>query len=256
LATTKKSPQTGKALVKWDEELAKRAQAATAAADEIGSGGNIIGTAGGQLKFRGAPVPGNKMNVVILVNKLHNMYYEGAFDPANPASPVCYAFGDTKDEMRPHEKSPKPQHATCKGCPQNEFGTADRGKGKACKNSERLGLITEGDLQDVVGAEAAFIHIPVTSMKGFAAYIRQVADTLKRPPLGVVTELALVPDPKNQFAMTFRLVEPIDDPEVLGAIIEKEAAVSKELPFPYVQIEAAPAVPARGRAALAGKKKF
>ena len=36
-----------------------------------------------------------------------NALYEAAFDPDNPASPVCYAFGRDADGMKPHKDSPK-----------------------------------------------------------------------------------------------------------------------------------------------------
>ena len=241
------------AIVKWDAELSKLATAATAVEENVGAGGNIIGTAGGRLKFKGAAVPGNKMNVVVVAHCIAYMDYEGNFDPDNPASPRCFAFGRDEKKMVPHEKSVDKQCDTCAECEQNVFGSAERGKGKHCKNSRRLAIITEGDLEDAAAAEVAYIHVPVTSVKAWAGYVRQVADTLHRPPLGVVTELRLVPDDKNQFAMEFEVKKSIDDGEMIGALLELGKAQEKAIEFPYLPFEGNDEKPTKGKKAPAKK---
>jgi len=253
------------AMTKWDAKLAE--MAAKAAANEVTSGGNVIGTQGGRLRYKGADIPENKMRVVIIDKIFANLYYEGVFDPSSPASPACYAYGREEEGMAPHDDSPNKQGEDCASCSQNEWGSADRGKGKACKNTRRLAVLAESDLgEDILQAEEAYVHVPVTSVKAWAGYVRQLESTLHRPPLAVVTEIALVPDDDVQFRMTFKTVEQIDDGDVLEALTQKAEAVSKVIEFPYVQITPAekPArgnrrsapPPARGRqAAPAAKKK-
>lgn len=169
---------TGKSLIPFEERLRQQAQIAAAVEENVGSGGQMIGTKGGRLSFGGAEVPGNKMNVVIIDHVLENHLYAGRFDPDTPQSPICFAFCTTEDDMAPHENSVEPQHDTCKGCPMNEWGSADTGSGKACKNVRRLGLITEDQLDDVSSAQTAYIKVPVTSVKGWAGYVRQLNSTL------------------------------------------------------------------------------
>lgn len=232
-------------MVKWDAELAKLAAGATETEAHVG-GGSFIGTASGVLKFKGAEVPGNKMNVVVLDHIIENAFYPGNYDSNNPQPPVCFAFGRVEEGMAPHPDSAEPQHETCAGCPQNEYGTANTGKGKACKNIRRLALISQGDLdEDIAAAEVAYLKVPVTSVKAWAGFVRQGAEVLKRPPLGFVTEIGLVPDPKSQFKMNFRLIEPIADAETMGAIIEKNKLVAKEIDFPYSAPAEAVAPPPR-----------
>lgn len=242
--------KTGTSLVKWDAKLAELASRATKTVASVGTGGNMIKTQGGRLNYQGADIPGNKMRVIVLAHVLHNAFYEGAFDADNPTSPICYAFGAEKSDLVPHEQSPKIQHDQCEGCPQNEWGSANTGRGKACANKARLALISESDLQeDIAMAELAFIHVPVTSVKAWAGYVRQLDELVHRPPLAFVTEISLTPDPKNQFNMLFMLAEQIEDGAIIEQLIAKAEVAEKEITFPYPEFEqtAAPKRGAKGR---------
>ncbi len=248
--------KTSTALVKWDEELAKQAQIATQTEAGVG-GGSFLGTAQGILKYQGAEVPNNELNVVVVDHILENALYEGAYDPDNPQPPVCFAFGRTEEEMAPHPDSAKPQgdaEGKCAGCQWNVWGSADVGRGKACKNIRRLELITEGDLEDIPGAEVAFLKLPVTSVKAWAGYVRQLATNYQRPPLGVVTTIKEIPDAKSQFKIVTSLAGVIEDGEVIGQLLEKQKANEEALFQPYAAAAEAPArapkVPAK-RAAMA-----
>lgn len=242
--TTPAAPATS-GVNKWDEELAKFAKQAE---QEEPLGGNFISTRGGRLQYGGSEIPGNKMNVVIVNYVKENHYYEDRFDADNPASPVCFAFADEDGEMKPHADAIKPQCVTCAQCPKNQFGSADQGKGKGCKNIRRLGLFTEDGLDDVVAAEIAVLKIPVTSVKGWRTYISQIARAMKRPPFAVVTEISIVPDSKTQFKLVFKPVAQITDGDALGAIMERRDTVFTELAKPYPKpVEGEePSAPAKG----------
>lgn len=216
---------------KYEEELARFAKEAQAQVPVSSS--NFISTRGGRLSFQGNPVPGDKMNVVVIASVLENHYYTDRFDADNPASPKCFAFSETGDGMGPHELSEAPQCETCAKCDKNQWGSADIGRGKACKNIVRLGLITEDGLDDVPGAELAVLKIPVTSVKEWSGYVTQIATTLKRPPFAVVTEVSIVPDSKSQFKLKFKLVGQITDGDTIGEIMERREAVAQELSRPY-----------------------
>lgn len=219
-------------LVKWDEQLAKEAILAAGVEANVG-GGSFIGTAGGRLKVKGAFVPDNKLECVIVDHIIEYAYYEGDFDPENPQPPVCFAFGRDEKTLVPHTDVTEKQHETCTGCPQNEWASAKRGKGKACKNGRRLALITSGDLDNLAKAEVMYLKVPVTSVRGWAGYVRNLADTLHKPPMAFVTEISLVPDAKNQFSMAFKTMEEIKDGSVIGQLFELRKKVSGEIDFPY-----------------------
>lgn len=237
------------AIAKWDEQLAGLAAKATEVEKGVG-GGNFVKTAGATFNFRGADV-GNELDVVIVEHILENALYEGRYDPDNPQPPVCFAFGTNEDEMAPHEDSSKPQAERCKGCPNNEFGSADVGRGKACKNTRRMAMITEGDLANVEEAEVAYLKIPVTSVKAWAGYVRNLSDTLHRPPLGVVTNITLVKDPKTQFKAQFKCKEQVAD-EYVGDLIELNKKQQTAIRFPYSAPEEKAAAPVPTKA-MGGK---
>lgn len=218
----------------WDEQLAALAQ--EVAADEI-VGGNTISVKAGCLTFKGEMLPGNKLTCVIVAGVKENAYYEDAYDPENPKSPVCFAFADNEEGvMRPHPMSTKPQCENCAACPKNKFGSADRGRGKACKNIRRLGMIAEGDLKDettVEAAEFAQLKLPVTSVNNYKLFVNTLANTLRRPTLAVLTEIGTTPDPKHQFHITFKAKAPLEGGPVIGALLARRERMIAELARPY-----------------------
>ena len=246
----KPAPKNTKAVAQWDERLAGFATEAAEA--EQTTGGKFISIRGGRLSFNGAEVPGNKMSVIVIDSVYENHLYTEDFDAENPTSPVCFAFGRKDAEMSPHEESSEPQCGDCKSCPMNQWGSAEKGKGKACKNIRRLALIPEDGLSDLANAEIAYLKVPVMSVKGWQGYVQSIANNLKRPPFGVVTEIGVAPDQKSQFRLTFTLGQEIDDVDVLEALIARREQVSQEIGFPYRKNEDTPP-PARGGKSFGGK---
>lgn len=260
---TKKTQTT--ALVKWDEELAKQAEVAAGMEANTG-GGQFFSTKGGILSWQDAPLPGNQMAVVILDSVLENVFYEGRYDPDVPQSPTCFAFAREEKTMVPHNlvvEAGNAQHDQCAGCPMNEFGTAEVGKGKACRNTRRLGMIPAGtfnaagkfelneDEDHYETTAVGFMKLPVTSVKGYASFVKQVAGALRRPPFGIVTKVKVVPDPKSQFKVVFEPIMNLPD-ELMGAIMKRHEEVKSTIDFPYTpaEEETAPA-PKRGSRAAA-----
>lgn len=252
----------GKAIANWDEELAKYAEGAAEAEQNTGSGLPTFSTQAGVLSLDDAPLPGNKMAVVILDSIFENVYYEGSYDPDAPQPPICFAQARRDVELAPHEsvvEKGQAQHDQCEGCPMNEWGSAETGRGKACKNSRRLVVIPAGsfakngdftaldDPSHFAKAQGAYLKIPVTSVKGYAAYVKQIAITLRRPPFAVITQVSLHPDAKTQFRMEFEALEEITDPALFQVLLDRHAAAIDQDPPPF-NLEEREAPPPRGRA--------
>lgn len=220
------------AIMKWDAELAK--YAADVAAKEQMPTGSFVSVRGGVLSIGGQPMKDNKVEVVIVDHIFENAYYVGDFDPDQPQPPHCYAFERDEKELKPHEKAHDPQHDQCAGCPKNEFGTADKGKGKACKNTRRLAIISATDLSKESITDGALFYwkLPVTSVKGWASYAQGLARVMKRPPFSVITEIAVVPDPQTQFKLTFRHVGNVP-PELQSSVMKRREKVMEEIAAPY-----------------------
>ena len=269
-----KKPAT--AIVRWEDELAKQAEAA-AAQESSTSVGAFFSTKSGVLSFNDQPMPNNEMAVIILDSVFENVLYEGRYDPDNPTPPTCFAFG-RDDSIKPHEtvfEAGQNQSDKCKGCEHNEWGSAEVGRGKACSNKRRLALIPAGHF-DRAGnftmieddthyqtAGLAFLKLPVTSVQGFAAYVKQISGALKRPPHGMLTRIKLVPDPKSQFKMTFEALDKVPDhlmPIVMGR--HHEAVESIEVPYSLeLREEEAPKQtrgkpPVKSKPAVKGRSKY
>lgn len=244
----------------WEKQMAADAQKAVKQEASV-SVGQFMSIRGGILQFQQTPVPGNKFQGVILASILENAYYTEEFDPQNPSSPGCYAFSDPdldpeaqEKAMMPHADAPDKQSEHCVDCRWNKFGSAEKGRGKACKNGRRMSLIHVDDLKkNPKDWTVAFLKIPPTSLPGWASYVRSISDMAGRPPYAVATEVAVVPDTKSQYKVTFGLVKKIDDKKVLGACFQKHGELEKSIGFPYQVIEA-PAKTQRRPAAAAPER--
>lgn len=273
-----RKPTTGTAVANYDEELARLAGQSATLTDS-GGGGKFFSTRAGVLQFDDTPLPGNQMCVIIAAWCLENVYYEGAFDADNRTPPTCFAFcknPDEKDEMAPHEMVDKEdafdrQADTCGECPQNEWGSAEKGRGKACSNRRRLAILPAGvyksagrnggyelevidDAEHFRTADAGYLKIPVMSGKGFDNYVKDVAEQFKRPLFAVYTRVFLTPDPKSQFKVNFELIEPVTDNAVLGTLMERYRKLHEEIDFPYTPFQEEEAPQQQARSAAAAKK--
>lgn len=238
------------------ERLAAMAKEASKQEASVASG-SFISVKGGKLSFQGNTIKSNELSVVVADSILENCYYPGRYDPENPAPPVCYAFGRDDEDMVPHENSSDKQAESCKDCPQNKFKTADNGKGKACKNIRRLALLPAEPrgAETLSSAEVAYMKVPVTSVKGWASYVRSLDALDKKPPLAFVTTIGVVPDDKTQFKVTFNKEDDLDEDE-LNAVLDRHEAIAQGIDFPYPEPseEAPPPKKPAGRSAAAKKK--
>jgi hypothetical protein len=240
-------------LSKWDQRLRDLAAQAMKAESGVGGGGNFVSIRGGILTYQGAQVSENKMHVIIVDAVLENQWYDIAFDPNNPQAPACYAFGREAETMVPHENSSNKQNDDCATCQQMQFGSADRGRGKACKACQRLALITQGDLDNIEDAQVAYLKLPFFSTLEYAAYVRQLNDIYHYPPIAFITEISVVPDAKSQFRVKFKLVSQIDSAEAMAGLMPIRDKTEREIMFPYPKLGedngAAPKTNGRGRQA-------
>lgn len=248
----------------YDAELAKFAAESQAMESSVRTGA-MFSIRNGKLTFNDMPVPGNEMVVVILDSILTNIHYDGPFDPANPSAPTCYAYGKNESEMVPHEQVQNPVCDNCTDCPNNKFGSADTGRGKACKNGRRLAVISGGALAngrftavkkpvELEEAELAFLQVPPTSIKGYSMMVKQVAAALKRPPFAVFTKVSVEPDSDKQVVVNFETMGTVPD-NLIGTIMKRRDEALEAINFTFEQPEEAPAPKARGGKAKAAPAK-
>lgn len=276
-----------KALSNWRDEMAGAAARAVETEQSSG-GGKFFTMRAGVLKYDDVPLPGSSIACVIVHGIYENVFYEASFDADNKTPPTCFAFWDpTKsdddkpdDEMGPPETVDKEdcftrQSDLCHDCPQNEWGSAEKGKGKACGNRRRLAILPAGmmkslgknkgfdlemfdDPDQFRKADIGFMKLPVTSVKKYSAYVREVSEQLGKPLWAVFTQINVVPDDKNQVTVEFELIDEIPD-ELMDAVFKRHIEAKDATAFDYrpPSDDDAPAPATKNSAAkkLSGAKK-
>jgi hypothetical protein len=248
MAEAKKQEAPGTALVAWQEELAKMAVATAEAEKPTGS---FMSFKNGQLTIGGNKMKDNKAEIVVLHSIFENQMYAGKYDPNNQQPPICYALGETDDDLKPHPEAAEPQHTDCKTCPMNAWKSdPNGGKGKACKNTRRLVAMSAADLDSVESIQKADVvtaKIPVTSVKNWASYASQVSNVLHLPPLAVRTEISVRSDDDTILQVEFALVDKIANGDILQALLKKRGQTHEIAFSHYDKPTAAPAQPAGGK---------
>lgn len=107
----------------------------------------------------------------------------------------------------------------CATCPNNKFGSAAKGKGKACKNMRRLYFLMEGRAMPVI------IQIPPTSLKAFKDYVGMWIARKQIPPYAHVTRLTLKketsPEGKDYSKVIFSHVSTLSTEDVEKVLVIK-----------------------------------
>lgn len=246
MAAKKTPKKTGKELATWEKDML--AQAEVAADMEAGSaGGQFFSVKDGVLTLDGAELPNNEMAVVILDSMMENVYYKDRYDPNNISGPVCFAFGYDEKDMKPHNdavEAGSAQSEVCSECAWNEWASADTGKGKACRNTRRLALITAGTLPGDGSFEAnedkehfkttaiTYLRLPVTSVRGYAGVVRQLASASKRPPHAMFTRVKVVSDSKTQYKVVFEPLKEVPN-ALMPLMMERHEEAKGLIDFPY-----------------------
>lgn len=250
---------SSRAVATWEEELAKQADVAAGMEENTG-GGKFFGLKGGILTWNDAIMPDNQMAVIVLDHVLETVYYEGDYDPDNPTGPVAFAFGRDEKTLTWHEKSdPEFAGQLCRESEVCQWGSADKGRGKAAKETRRLALIPAGhfkngkfepieDEDHFATVGMGFMKLPVMSVQGFSGFVKQIAGALRRPPHGIFTKVKVVPDAKSQFRVVFEAIDQVPN-ELMETIMKRHAEAKSIIEFPYEPFEEqAEAKPNRNKA--------
>jgi hypothetical protein len=248
------------AIVPWTEKFAKYAKQSTEQLKGIGAGGVGVKFGRGSISVGGLPIPSGRLECIVLGSCALNKWYDGDYDPNDAQPPDCYAFAIVTDDedMAPHADATSPQSEKCADCDKNVYGSARTGRGKACANTLRLGLIVAKDADDAAGistAEMATAGVSPTNLKNYAGYVKALEEEHGRPPWAVVTEISSHDDPKTQIRVEFKMVSLIQDDEVLEALEKRFLKIQDALQQPYGPKIDRPKPAPRGRA-VASNAKF
>ena len=258
----RKKKEDSKGIAIYEEQLAQFASAYQTAETEALEGSSRISLRGGCFNYQGDVLQGDSINVVILASAFENAWYKNeSFDSENPTSPHCYAIKLTTDQntkkvdMKPSAACLEPQEDACSKCHWNKFGTSRKGsgKGKDCKQTRRLALMLEDDLDNPALAEVAYLNVPIMSTSNWISYVKSLAVIYKRPPFGVITQIKIVRDPEVQFYLEFSMVEVIKSANILKSILENKETFESEILYEFPAPEATEAESAKKKPAAARK---
>lgn len=173
-----------KELVNYDELLK---QEVAQIKDTIAApSANTISTKGKLFTLPDGEQNPGPLSVVILDYISYNSKFPGVYDPNNIVPPECFAVGKKISDLAPSEMSPNKQHKDCTGCPQNQWGSGV-GKGKACKNTIRLAVVTPNAK---ASDQPMMITVSPTGLTPFSNYVSEIARELQAPPIRVTTEIS------------------------------------------------------------------
>ena len=125
------------------------------------------------------------------------------------ARPDCYSLNG----IVPEADSPLKQNPTCQGCRHNAWGT--KGKGKACSDGKRLGVLQTSHIDGAFPAEGTgplLFRLPPITFANFGKYVREdLARDRRILPYGVVTRVSF--DPSATWDLNFRFARYLDELE-------------------------------------------
>lgn len=223
---------------------------------------------GGQFEIGGKKIPGNKLTIVPVGLFYTKSWYEFGYQPGAKDSPGCYAFGEGSDKgLVPHPAVPKKQSETCDQCPHNQFGTAEKGRGKRCSDKRRVIFILSDDLKRagekpspeeitkaVAKAQLYQIDVPSGSLRGFGTFLTSLQGVT---PHDDITEAVceVFSTPQTQaFTIDFRFLDKVPS-AFMPALVARGEPLFQTVnqPYPVIAQEEA-AVPVKGQGAKSKRK--
>lgn len=238
MATKKQST----AMISMQEEMAK--ELANVENTVTIGGGNTIKVDQKNGEYFEIPELGqaeSPMSVVIVDYVTQHKYWGGRYDPNNVVPPDCFAIGKNVKELKPSANSPEAQADACNGCPMNEFGS--NGNGKACKNTRVLAVLPPD-----ADSSAAIMKLVVSpsGLKAFDNYVAGLAAKLKTLPIGVVTDVSIVPTKSQGYTLAFGNPRPNENLETdFGRRDEAQMILNQEPDLSHAGGEEVVAAPKR-----------
>jgi len=178
-------------------ELQKRVAPASGDKIRIGTNKSFIFPDGTETK--------DPFECVIVDFVSSNEYYETGFDKDDISPPDCFARGPEHATLVPDESSPAKQAESCASCQQNVFGSAPRGKGKACKNSRLMAVLSPDATPE---SPIWLLQASPTAIGPFDKYITALGAQMNALSWGVITTIGFDPHsdyPSLRFARPTKL---------------------------------------------------
>jgi len=217
------------ALMSIQEQIQQQLARQNETAASLRSSGSYIAFKNAQLKVDGISIPANVLDVRVLAAISERAWYSKDFDADVVQVPDCYALNG----IVPHEEAANPQADTCTDCPHNKWGSAVRGKGKACRESARVIVIPAN--VPLASAQMYTAKIPVTSLGTVTSFTSRCGQA-SRLMGEFVTKLSVVEDNKTFFKVHLTPVEITPDMDMAALLTVQNAAYNLAMtPYPVIE---------------------
>lgn len=143
---------------------------------------------------------------VLIHTKLSRVYWEEKFSGGG-SPPDCFSTDMITGVGNPG--------GVCSKCPQNEFGSADNGRGKACSEKRMLFFLTEDNMLPVV------VVVPASSLEAAKNYLIALTTKHRVKKHEIITKLTLEVD-QNKDGIKYSKIK-----FTPGARLENAAEVKK-----------------------------
>ncbi|MBE9570095.1 MAG: hypothetical protein IMF11_05685 [Proteobacteria bacterium] len=101
--------------------------------------------------------------IILDMNRTNAYWPESYDDTGGGVPPMCSSLNGVVPEAGAEEvQSPS---NSCFDCPQNKYGTGNKGKGKACKNMKRVHILLQGSMMPYR------LTVPPTNLKAVDLYV-------------------------------------------------------------------------------------
>lgn len=217
------------AVMSIQEQIAQQLARQNEAAQSLRSSGSYIGFKNAQLKVDGIAIPANQLDVRVLAALSERAWYSKDFDADAVQVPDCYAL----DDDVPHDQAKNPQADSCAECAHNKWGSATRGKGKACRESARVIVIPAN--VPLASAQMYTAKVPVTSLSTVTSFTSRCGQANKL--MGeFVTKLSVTEDKKTFFKVHLVPVEVTADMDMAALLKAQNAAYELAMtPYPVLE---------------------
>lgn len=223
------SKEPGTEVETLEQQLQRQLAAQALAAQGMRTTGSYIGFKNARLKVDGQEVPNNQADVRVLAVIGERAWYDGEYDADKTQVPACYAL----DNNAPHSEVVDPQADTCAECPKNKWGSAPKGRGKACREGARMIVVPAGTPLDI--APMSMAKIPVTSLAAIQAFTSRCIQAGKLFGECVAT-LSVTEDKKSFFKVHLNIKEVTNNMDM--ALLMKKQAEATELALtPYPSLD-------------------
>lgn len=198
-------------------------------AQGLRSSGSYICFKNAQLKVDGIAIPANQLDVRVLAALSKRAWYSKDFDADAVQVPDCYAL----DNDVPHEQASNPQADSCAECKHNKWGSAVRGKGKACRESACVIVIPAN--VPLASAQMYTAKVPVTSLSTVTSFTSRCGQANKL--MGeFVTKLSVTEDKKTFFKVHLQPVEVTPEMDMAALLKCQDAAYQLAMtPYPVIE---------------------